>query len=195
MFAFLIIWIHLEQNQKKKKERKTNSGLISDVSLCLKKGRRIKKLKDENVSRMSPFWRVSGFVPHSVTMTKGKRGPKLLWWATKNSGRTPNRFPDGENSGKTLACAQLHPHFLQFSVSKKEGAKSLKGQDNRKGYSFQLQTKPASVCGYSIYIPIYRYMRSILSIYTDYIYSIWNESSLTGKRLPTVPGRFWWIWS
>lgn len=54
MFAFLIIWIHLEQNQKKKKERKTKSGLISDVSLCLKKGR-IKKLKDENVSRMSPF--------------------------------------------------------------------------------------------------------------------------------------------
>lgn len=191
MFAFLIIWIHLKQNKKKEnrfnlrcftlfEERKKNKKIkgwkcVSYVSI----------LTEECLGSCHALWRWQG----------EKRGPKLLWWATKNSGRTPNRFPEGENPGKILACAQLDPHFLQFSVSKKEGAKSLKGQDNRKGYSFQLQTKPASVCGYSIYIPIYRYMRSILSIYTDYIYSIWNKSSLTGKRLPTVPGRFWWIWS
>lgn len=152
-----------------------------------------KKLKDENVS-MSPFWqKCLGSCHTLVTRGRWERGPKLLWWATKNSGRTPKQLSWRRKLGKILACAQWYPHFLQFSVSKKEGAKSLKGQDNRKGYSFQLQA--CSLCGYSIYIPIYRYMRSILSIYTDYIYSIWNKSSLTGKRLPTVPGRFWWIWS
>lgn len=145
---------------------------------------------------MSPFWQKSVWVRATLWWREDdekEKGAKTALMGNQEFRKDPKQLSWRRKLGTILACAQWYPHFLQFSISKKEGAKSLKGQDNRKGYSFQLQA--CSLCGYSIYIPIYRYMQSILSIYTDYIYSIWNKSSLTGKRLPTVPGRFWWIWS
>lgn len=189
MFAFLIIWIHLKQKQK--------TDLISDVSLCLRKEKKRKKIEGRKCLGVSILTEVSGFVPHSgdKRTTRKERGPKQLWWATKNSGRTPKQLSWRRKLGKILAQCHVHndiPIFYSFPFQRRRGWKVLRDRTIEKATASN--SKPA-LCGYSIYIPIYRYMRSILSIYTDYIYSIWNKSSLTGKRLPTVPGRFRWIWS
>lgn len=103
-----------------------------------------KRLKDENVSRcLHSDRRVSGFVPHSGderTMRRG-RGPKLLWWATKNSGRTPNSFPEGENSGKYWHVHNDIPIFYSFPFQRRRGWKVLRDRTIEKATASN--SKPA----------------------------------------------------
>lgn len=139
-------------------------------------GKKKKKLKDENVS-VSPFWQKCLGSCHTL-VTRGRRERKGGQNSSDGQPRIqeepPNSFPEGENSGKYWHVHNDIPIFYSFPFQRRRGWKVLRDRTIEKATASN--SKPA-LCGYSIYIPIYRYMRSILSIYTDYIYSIRNKSS------------------
>lgn len=107
---------------------------------------RVKKYSRTNMSQMSPFWQKSLGSCHALWWEddeKGKGGAKTALMGNREFRKDPKRLSWRRKLGENIGMCTIISPFSIVCRFNEGGAKSLKGQDNRKGYSFQLQTKPA----------------------------------------------------
>lgn len=161
------------------------------------KGRKKNILKDENVSDVSILTEECLGSCHASWREDDEKGK-----GGQNGSDGQPRIQEGpqtaflkEKTRENIGMCTIISPFSTVCRFKEGGAKSLKGQDNRKGYSFQLQSKPA-LCVDIVYTYQYIDICRASYLYIPITYIVYGTKVvLTGKRLPTVPGRFWWIWS
>lgn len=117
MFAFLIIWIHLKQKQK--------TDLISDVSLCLRKEKKQKKIEGRKCLDVSILTEVSGFVPHSGDKRTMRKGAKTALMGNQEFRKDPQTAFLKEKTRENIGmCTMISPFSTVFRFKEGGGEKS-----------------------------------------------------------------------
>ncbi len=166
MFAFLIIWIHLKQ------KKHLNLRCFNLLEKRYIEGRTW-------VSDVSILTEESGFVPRFVTRRRweGKGGAKTALMGNREFRKDPKRLSWRRKLWETSGMCTIISPFSTVCRFNEGGAKSLKGQDNRKGYSFQLQTKPA-LCVDIVYTYQYIDICRASYLYIPFTYIVYGTKVL-----------------
>ncbi len=108
---------------------------------------------------------------------EGKGGAKTALMGNREFRKDPKRLSWRRKLWETIGMCTIISPFSTVCRFNEGGAKSLKGQDNRKGYSFQLQTKPA-LCVDIVYTYQYIDICRASYLYIPFTYIVYGTKVL-----------------